>query len=115
MTIPFMSLNQPQSPQGPQQDQANLYQYQALESHDTFRLLRLHADQGQRISCSLQHFTLESGDRPSYRAISYTWDKDAARYEIYLPDASVIKVRENLRNALRCVRDKETDGWLWVR
>ncbi|KAK4550354.1 hypothetical protein LTR36_003321 [Oleoguttula mirabilis] len=109
MAIPL----DPLGPQ-PQHDQAALFQYQALESQNTFRLLRLHAGQGDRIWTSLHHYIIGSETRPSYRAISYTWGQDVARYTIHLPGNSVIKVRENLSNALRSIRDRECDCWLWI-
>ena len=97
-----------------QQSQADLFQYQSLESQNTFRLLRLHAGQGERITCSLRHYTLGAATCPPYRAVSYTWGQDAARFNIHLPGDAVIKVRENLRNALRSLRDWESDCWLWI-
>ena len=114
MSIPLNPLNRPQSRQAPHQHQADLFQYQGLESPNTFRLSRLHAGQGDRITCSLHHYTLGSRTCPSYRAISYTWGEGAARSKIHLPGDSVIMVRDNLRDALRCVRDKESDCWLWI-
>lgn len=76
--------------------------------------MKLHAGRGERITCSLHHFTLDSETCPPYRAISYTWSQDRARFNIHLPGDSVIKVRKNLRNALRSVRDEESDCWLWI-
>ena len=110
MSIPLEAMDHPQ----PQRSQTALFQYRALESHNTFRLLRLLAGQGDRITCSLHHHILGSRTCPAYRAISYTWGKDAAHFTIHLPGQTVIKVRENLRNALRSLRDKEGDCWLWV-
>lgn len=91
-----------------------LFRYQVLESPTTFRLLRLHAGQGDRITGSLHHHVLRSADCPAYRAVSYTWGRDTAGGCLHLPGDSVIRVRKNLRNALRSVRDKESDCWLWI-
>jgi hypothetical protein len=95
-------------------EQRSTYRYQPLESQRRFRLLRLHRGQGDRIDCSLHHYTVGSETCPSYRAMSYTWGKDSARFKVHLPGGSYLKVRENLRNALRAVRDKQTDCWLWI-
>lgn len=110
MSVPLQRLDR----MATQQDQAAPFQYQALESQHTFRLLRLHAGQGDRITCSLHHYGLGSATCPSYRAISYTWGKDPARYNIYLAGNTVIKVRGNLRNALHSIRDNDSDCWLWI-
>lgn len=116
MAIPLPSLDPRRSrrPLQNQQDQGNAFQYSPLSSQNTFRLLKLHAGRGDRIDCSIHHFLLGSGTRPTYRAISYTWGKDAARFDIHLPGDAVIKVRDNLRNALRSVRDQKSDCWLWI-
>ena len=113
MSVPLRTLDHPQSQRAPRQ-QSGLFQYQILESQNTFRLLKLHAGHGDRIDCSLHHYTLGSGTCPSYRAVSYTWGDDAARFKIHLSRNSIINVRENLRNALRSVRDNESDCWLWI-
>lgn len=94
-------------------EMTHAFQYQGLESLTTFRLLRLHAGQGERIECSLQHFDLGSETCPSYTAISYTWGRDKARFKIHIGDTA-INIRENLRNALRSIRDKKTGCWLWI-
>lgn len=96
------------------QDGPTSFRYQALPSRDTFRLLRVYAGQGDRIACSLHHYTLGSETCPTYRAISYTWGEAIASHNLHLSDDTVIKVRKNLKNALRSVRDKESDCWLWI-
>ncbi|KAM3418307.1 hypothetical protein BST61_g4306 [Cercospora zeina] len=97
-----------------QQDYRRVFQYEDLQSPGTFRLLRLHVGRGDRIQCSLNHVILDSDPCPLYTAISYTWGQDAARHEIHLQNGSVIKVRENLKNALRSIRDPESDNLYWI-
>ncbi|KAK5153738.1 hypothetical protein LTS14_007432 [Recurvomyces mirabilis] len=92
----------------------NLYRYDVLRSQTTFRLLRLHAGQGDKIIGSLHHHTLASENCPPYRAVSYTWGRDAARYDLHLPNNAVIRIRKNLANALRAIRDSDSACWLWV-
>ncbi len=98
----------------PLQEQAVNFQYHALETQSTFRLLRLHGGRGDRIVCSLVHQTLGSTTCPLYRAVSYTWGRDTASYTIHMPGPSIIKIRENLKNALRSIRDERSDCWLWI-
>ncbi|GIZ40939.1 hypothetical protein CKM354_000425900 [Cercospora kikuchii] len=96
------------------QEYRRLFQYEDLQSADTFRLLRLHAGRGEKIQCSLDHFMLDIDPSPLYTAISYTWGKDAALHQIYLQDGSVIKVRKNLYKALQAIRDAESDNLYWI-
>ncbi len=98
----------------PLQEQLVNFQYHALETQSTFRLLRLHGGHGDRIVCSLVHHTLGSATCPSYRAVSYTWGRDTASYTIHMPGPSIVRIRENLRNALRSIRDERSDCWLWI-
>ena len=87
--------------------------YRALESPNTFRLLKLHSSEGDKVNCTLEHHTLGSTDYP-YRALSYTWDQDEPRHSVFLSDGSIIKVRKNLWNALKFLRDKKSDCYLWI-
>lgn len=94
--------------------QAATFQYDDLESQNTFRLLRLHAGKGAEIRCSLHHHTLGSDTCPPYRAISYTWGQDTAQFKIYMPGDTMIMVRRNLKNALHSIRDMGSDHLLWI-
>ncbi|PIB00566.1 hypothetical protein CB0940_00284 [Cercospora beticola] len=97
-----------------QQEYRRVFQYEELQSPNTFRLLRLCAGSGERIQCSLDHFMLDIDPNPLYTAISHTWGTGAASHQIYLRDGSVIKVRENLYKALQSIRDPESDNLYWV-
>lgn len=90
------------------------YQYAALGSENTIRLLRLKPGSGSRITCSLHHHDLDSAACPAYRAMSYTWGRSPAEYEILLSHNRVILVRWNLRDALRALRDVDSACWLWI-
>ena len=91
-----------------------VHQHRALETPNTFRLLRLHAGQGEKISGSLHHHILGSEACPSYRAVSYTWGKGSAHHTLHLEGGSGIQVRKNLWNILQSIRDKESSCWLWI-
>ncbi|KAK4502890.1 hypothetical protein PRZ48_006316 [Zasmidium cellare] len=93
------------------------FPYKALEKPNTFRLLRVEGSQGSDIHCSLRHYILGSQDCPAYRAVSYTWGQDAPKHEIHMRDGHIFKVRRNLKNLLRHVRDKDAGSsgcWLWI-
>ncbi|KAF7187891.1 hypothetical protein HII31_10791 [Pseudocercospora fuligena] len=94
--------------------QGRPFQYENLESQTTFRLLNLRPGEGEKLECSLHHFTLGSDACPPYRAISYTWDKEPARHKLQMPGDSVIWIRKNLASALKAMRDKDNDCWLWI-
>ncbi len=87
-----------------------------LSSKDDFRLLKLHAGQGERIECSLHHHTLRAGQCPPYHALSYTWGRaeQPQRHVLHLPGQAIIGVRENLYNALFTLQDPDIHCWLWV-
>ncbi|KAK6432120.1 hypothetical protein LTR95_011709 [Oleoguttula sp. CCFEE 5521] len=96
------------------QDAGSAYQYQNLTSQNEFRLLQLLPGSGDRIDCELHHYFLGSDRCPQYRAVSYTWGNDAARQTLHLPGNVVIRVRKNLKTALRSIRDPVSPCWLWI-
>lgn len=98
----------------PSSSASNISQYQPLETESTFRLLRLNGRSEGKLAGSLHHFTLGSQTCPQYRALSYTWGKDEAVYELHMPHGRVIKIRENLRTALLALRDASSSCWLWI-
>ena len=114
MSISSDSLERSPPRQTEESGRPRTFQYEVLESRDTFRLLRLHAGKGDRINCSLHHYLLGSNGCPSYRAVSYTWGSDTARFDIHLTGGSSLKVRKNLRDALRVFRERKDDCWLWI-
>nr|OQO27386.1 hypothetical protein B0A51_05278 [Rachicladosporium sp. CCFEE 5018] len=97
-----------------EQDAGSTYQYQNLTSQNEFRLLKLLPGVGDRLDCELHHYILGTDRCPQYRAISYTWGDDAARQAVHLPGNVVIRVRKNLKQALRSIRDPASSCWLWI-
>lgn len=94
-----------------------VFKYQALGSPDTFRLLWVQNSQNNEIHCSLRHYILGSPDCPGYRAVSYTWGQDEALHSVYMSDGQTFKVRKNLRDLLRHVRDRDAGSsgcLLWI-
>ena len=89
------------------------FQYQDFTHEREIRLLKVHAGKGSSMRCSFDHFQLDSSARPSYRAISYAWDKDDPTYDVWMPGHAVLKVRRNLWDALHSLRDARSDCWLW--
>jgi hypothetical protein len=91
------------------------YTYENLPSARHFRLLRLlgKKEHGNSIRCRLVIFEIDSPHRPSYRAVSYTWD-NAAPYRKVLCDDRKLEVRNNLKTLLAYVRDDLYDCWLWI-
>ena len=88
------------------------YQYQELKHDDEFRLLNIYAGQGaEAIRCSLDHYRLS--DHPTYRALSYTWDQVEPGFPLEMSDGTEMRVRENLRDALRSMRDAVSDTLIW--
>lgn len=82
-------------------------------SQSTFRLLRLHAGHGDRITGELHHYDLSPQACPAYRAVSYTWGEEIALDGIHMPGNSVIQLHKNLRTALLSIRETG-DCWLWI-
>lgn len=90
------------------------FQYRNLLAEEEFRLLKLPAGSGNEIFGSLHHFNLGSATCPPYRALSYTWDTDQPDIDLQMPQNLVMKIRKNLANALRTLRDSKTDCFVWV-
>ncbi|OQO11897.1 hypothetical protein B0A48_03624 [Cryoendolithus antarcticus] len=97
-----------------EQDAGSSYQYQNLTSQNEFRLLKLLPGNRERLDCELHHYTLGSGRCPQYRAVSYTWGNDPARQSLHLSGNVMIRVRKNLKAALRSIRDPISPCWLWI-
>nr|OQO30700.1 hypothetical protein B0A51_01975 [Rachicladosporium sp. CCFEE 5018] len=89
------------------------YQYEELRNEDDIRLLRFRKRRAGGIASSLHRFQLSSPDRPVYRALSYTWDIEQARFELEMPQGSVLRVRKNLWDALVSMGDTATEAWVW--
>jgi len=76
------------------------------------RILTLHAGKvSEPIRCTLR--TVSFRDEPTYDALSYTWGDPTATKSIEV-DGVAIEVTFNLEQALRHMRDAETDLVLWV-
>lgn len=100
------------------QGQFDTLRYRALRRKDTIRLLQLHPSDGHQdnddtLRCSLRHYELHSDDRPSYRALSYTWGVDDAQHPLHTGGGTVLMIRDNLRSALLALRGRNS-CWLWV-
>ena len=113
MSVLLQPLDSDPAVQNSRQDGAASYHYKKLESEDSIRLLKLYRGQGRTIKCSLHRYRLSAADRTSYRALSYTWSQDAPHSSIQIHD-KIIKIRKNLRDALRAIRDENSDCWLWI-
>lgn len=99
--------------------ESNRYKYERLSSPNYFRLLRLFAKrpgiESLDVHCQLVTFPITSEERPTYRAISYTWGNGDANRTIYVGDQKKeLPVRENLLYLLKCVRSEVSDCWIWV-
>jgi len=76
------------------------------------RILTVHAGHvSESIRCTLR--TVSFHDKPSYDTLSYTWGDSTVTKPIEV-DGVVIEVTTHLEQALRHMRDAETDLVLWV-
>ncbi|KAH3938898.1 hypothetical protein HBH53_243200 [Parastagonospora nodorum] len=93
----------------------SLYQYQALEHWDSFRLVILHPASRSTapIRCSLQH--VRSTELPKYEAISYTWGNTNLLHSLHMGgNGNFLKVTTNCFHALRHLRRADSDRALWI-
>ncbi|CAL3963569.1 unnamed protein product [Diplocarpon coronariae] len=65
------------------------------------------------IICQLSNFNLESPEVLDYEALSYTWGDDEASHAISV-NSSPFKIRSNLYEALRHLRDVEEARVIWI-
>ena len=91
------------------------HQYSTLLYDDSIRLLKLlpaSNDANEReLSCGLEDCRLL--DDPSYEALSYTWGQPSFP-ELLHTHNGILKITENLALALRRLRFKDRDRYLWV-
>jgi hypothetical protein len=92
--------------------------YSSLREKDEIRLLRLEPGTGSApLKCTLFHTRL--GKSPTYDALSYMWGLDHGPGQpktttLQTDNTRMMKVHENLGNALRCLRLKDQVRLLWV-
>ena len=88
------------------------YEYRALQTPISFRLLRLEKGQGDDcIFCSLEE--AKPDDNSIYSAISYVWGQPIFSKRIYC-DNGYIDVTANAFAALRRLRRKNKDVYAWI-
>ncbi|KAH8750972.1 heterokaryon incompatibility protein-domain-containing protein [Hyaloscypha sp. PMI_1271] len=98
------------------------YQEQLDQDGSHFRLLRIlprkswlrkgHRENSSEVHCELFHANLD--DRPSYKALSYTWGSESdPNHTIYLNGYQFL-VRENLWNALRRFQSDNIELVIWI-
>ncbi|KAH7121889.1 hypothetical protein B0J13DRAFT_567421 [Dactylonectria estremocensis] len=105
------------------------FTYTSIHSEE-IRLLRLErGDPSGRISCGIQVFHLQNRpfqpSLPEYKALSYCWGAEEATHEISVRDLDKtpfssngencwLLIRNNLYDALRCLRSRTLDLWFWI-
>ncbi|OAL56998.1 HET-domain-containing protein [Pyrenochaeta sp. DS3sAY3a] len=87
-----------------------VYQYEPLED-STIRLLKVLPETMWKLKCEILHVSLEKA--PRYRAISYAWGDGIDTKSLVL-EGVTIPVAVNLHDALRAIRDRKNDIWVWV-
>jgi hypothetical protein len=90
------------------------YQYQPLDPEKRqIRLLRLLPPRGcGRLSGELYIVSLD--DRPVFDALSYVWSHEEPHNIIILERKHGIRIRHNLRRALRAIRNKNEPVTIWT-
>jgi len=89
-----------------------IYHYTPLPSQKFIRLLELYPGHGNDdIDCALIHTELEQA--PEYETISYTWGNPTNK-SIVLCHGKIVKVTQNLKDALVRFRLKDRSRILWV-
>jgi hypothetical protein len=90
------------------------YTYQPLNPLvDCIRLVNVEASQSLDvpIHCSVVH--IEFGQKPQYKALSYTWGDESVKETIYV-DGKVFEVGKNLWEALRYLHRYDDAFPLWA-
>ncbi|KIW79854.1 hypothetical protein Z517_06469 [Fonsecaea pedrosoi CBS 271.37] len=90
------------------------YVYQSLSpSADYIRLAKVEAapNVDDPIRCNL--IQVEFGQRPRYRALSYTWGDEKVKNTIHV-DGKELEIGTNLSEALRSLRVDGYDSYLWA-
>ena len=91
------------------------HQYSTLLHDDSIRLLKLlpasNDANDHELSCGLEDCRLL--DDPSYEALSYTWGQPIFPESLHTHNG-ISKITENLALALRRLRFKDRDRYLWV-
>ena len=102
---------------------AQVFTYQELDQDGNhIRLLRVlrrkswlregYRENSSEVHCELFHVNLD--DRPSYKALSYTWGSESdPNHTIYLNGYQFV-VRENLWNALRRFQTDNVELVIWI-
>jgi hypothetical protein len=88
------------------------YQYEALPTKTSFRVLELLPGvEGDPISCLLR--SVHWADLPVYEAISYAWGDPMARAPVIV-DGKSLDVTVNLRRGLKHFRYQDRSRVLWA-
>ncbi|CAG8961569.1 hypothetical protein HYFRA_00006103 [Hymenoscyphus fraxineus] len=89
-----------------------LYQYEPLHTHTSFRVLELlPGEDDDPIRCTLRN--VDWVDNPKYEALSYTWGDPKARSHVIV-NGKVLSVTVNLCIALKHLRYEDRSRALWA-
>ncbi|KAL9110912.1 MAG: hypothetical protein Q9227_004527 [Pyrenula ochraceoflavens] len=89
-----------------------LYQCNELSAGEFIRLFILQPGNGKEpLKCSIRTFSLE--ETPPFEAISYVWGNPERKNNI-LVDGHILKITDNLQEALRTIRHPEVTRTLWA-
>ena len=91
------------------------YDYTPFQSGSAFRLLKLspRTDVEGRMVCSLVEYGLQDGNRPAYKALSYTWGDTQERLPIMI-NGELAHITSNLHGALATLRRSGDERALWI-